>query len=333
MAIASIPLYLQKFFALEISFKNFGAYLNENSSPLMFKDPKLIVAIITVALVWGTTFLGIRVAVETIPPWFVAGIRQFIAGIILLVILLFSRKLKWIGWKNFGNQMVLAFLMLIVANGMTTVAEKYLTSSLASLISSTSPLAVFILSIALSMQKFSIRGLVGVLLGFSGILLIFKDGLQDLLSPEYRMGVIYMFIAISGWAFGTIFTKKINHIPQNISLNLFYQFSFAGIIQIIFGFISAGSPDVESWSAVSILATVYLAIFGSVVAFFAFHFALKTISPTQISILSYVNTIIAISLGWLILNEPISITFITATVLIICGVFITNYKPGMFRRS
>lgn len=333
MAIASIPLYLQKFFALEISFKNFGAYLNENSSPLMFKDPKLIVAIITVALVWGTTFLGIRVAVETIPPWFVAGIRQFIAGIILLVILLFSRKLKWIGWKNFGNQMVLAFLMLIVANGMTTVAEKYLTSSLASLISSTSPLAVFILSIAFSMQKFSIRGLVGVLLGFSGILLIFKDGLQDLLSPEYRMGVIYMFIAISGWAFGTIFTKKINHIPQNISLNLFYQFSFAGIIQIIFGFISAGSPDVESWSAVSILATVYLAIFGSVIAFFAFHFALKTISPTQISILSYVNTIIAISLGWLILNEPISITFITATVLIICGVFITNYKPGMFRRS
>ncbi len=333
MAIASIPLYLQKFFALEISFKNFGAYLNENSSPLMFKDPKLIVAIITVALVWGTTFLGIRVAVETIPPWFVAGIRQFIAGIILLVILLFSRKLKWIGWKNFGNQMVLAFLMLIVANGMTTVAEKYLTSSLASLISSTSPLAVFILSIAFSMQKFSIRGLVGVLLGFSGILLIFKDGLQDLLSPEYRMGVIYMFIAISGWAFGTIFTKKINHIPQNISLNLFYQFSFAGIIQIIFGFISAGSPDVESWSAVSILATVYLAIFGSVIAFFAFHFALKTISPTQISILSYVNTIIAISLGWLILNEPISITFISATVLIICGVFITNYKPGMFRRS
>ena len=333
MAIASIPLYLQKFFALEISFKNFGAYLNENSSPLMFKDPKLIVAIITVALVWGATFLGIRVAVETIPPWFVAGIRQFIAGIILLVILLVSRKLKWIGWKNFGNQMVLAFLMLIVANGMTTVAEKYLTSSLASLISSTSPLAVFILSIAFSMQKFSIRGLVGVLLGFSGILLIFKDGLQDLLSPEYRMGVIYMFIAISGWAFGTIFTKKINHIPQNISLNLFYQFSFAGIIQIIFGFISAGSPDVESWSAVSILATVYLAIFGSVIAFFAFHFALKTISPTQISILSYVNTIIAISLGWLILNEPISITFISATVLIICGVFITNYKPGMFRRS
>ena len=299
----------------------------------MFKDPKLALAIVTVALVWGTTFLGIRVAVETIPPWFVAGLRQFLAGFILLIVLLFTKNLKWIGWKNFGNQIVLACLMLIVANGMTTVAEKHLTSSLASLISATSPLAVFILSLIFRMQKFSIRGLVGVLLGFTGILLIFKNGLEDLLNPEYRMGILFMFCAISGWAFGTIFTKKINHQPQNISLNLFYQFSFAGIIQILFGFISSDQSDVSTWSLKSILATVYLAIFGSVIAFFAFHYALKKITPIQISILSYVNTIIAIFLGWLILDEPISFTFITAAVLIICGVFITNYKPGMFKRS
>lgn len=299
----------------------------------MFKDPKLALAIVTVALVWGTTFLGIRVAVETIPPWFVAGLRQFLAGFILLIVLLFTKNLKWIGWKNFGNQIVLACLMLIVANGMTTVAEKHLTSSLASLISATSPLAVFILSLIFRMQKFSIRGLVGVLLGFTGILLIFKNGLEDLLNPEYRMGILFMFCAISGWAFGTIFTKKINHQAQNISLNLFYQFSFAGIIQILFGFISSDQSDVSTWSLKSILATVYLAIFGSVIAFFAFHYALKKITPIQISILSYVNTIIAIFLGWLILDEPISFTFIMAAVLIICGVFITNYKPGMFKRS
>lgn len=299
----------------------------------MFKDPKLALAIITVALVWGTTFLGIRVAVETIPPWFVAGIRQFLAGIILLIILLFTKNLKWIGWKNLGNQIILASLMLVVANGMTTVAEKHLTSSLASLISATSPLAVFILSILFSMQKFTIRGLVGVLLGFTGILLIFKDGLQDLLNPEYRMGVLFMFMAISGWAFGTIFSKKMNHQPQSISLNLFYQFSFAGIVQIIFGFISSDQSDVSTWTTKSILAMVYLAVFGSVIAFFAFHYALKKITPIQISVLSYVNTIIAIFLGWLILDEAVSVTFITAAALIICGVFITNYKPGMFKRS
>jgi drug/metabolite transporter (DMT)-like permease len=299
----------------------------------MFKDPRLVLAIVTVAVFWGTTFLGIRVAVETIPPWFVAGIRQFLAGLILFFLLIFSKKLKWIGWINFRNQIILSTLMLIVANGMTTVAEKHLTSSLASLISATSPLLVFLLSILFSMQKFTIRGLIGVLLGFSGILLIFKNGLQDLLVPEYRIGVISMFVAISGWALGTIFTKKINHSPQNISLNLFYQFSFAGVAQIIFGFIAADNLSFSSWSLTSIVATVYLAIFGSVIAFFAFHYALKKISPTQISILSYVNTIIAIFLGWLVLNEEISATFIAATALIIIGVFITNYKPGMFRKS
>lgn len=78
---------------------------------------------------------------------------------------------------------------------------------------------------------------------------------------------------------------------------------------------------------------LYLAVFGSVAAFFAFHYALTKISPVQVSILAYINTIIAIFLGWLIMNESISFKFILATALIICGVFITNYKPEMFKRE
>ena len=298
----------------------------------MFKDPKLIFAILTVAFVWGTTFLGIRIAVETIPPWFVAGIRQFLAAVLVAIILISTKELKWIGWKNFRIQIILSILMLIIANGMTTVAEENLSSSLASLISATSPLFIFIFSIFFNLEKFSFRGIIGVTLGFSGILLIFKDGLEDLLNLEYRMGVIFMFFAILGWAMGSIYSKKINHKSQNISLNLFYQFSFAGIGQIIFSFFFSNEINVEAWSLKSIIATVYLAVFGSLIAFYAFHYALKKISPTQISLLSYVNTIIAIFLGWLILDEKISAAFITATLLIICGVFITNYKPGMFRK-
>ena len=298
----------------------------------MFKDPKLIFAILTVAFVWGTTFLGIRIAVETIPPWFVAGIRQLLAAVLVAIILISTKELKWIGWKNFRIQIILSILMLIIANGMTTVAEENLSSSLASLISATSPLFIFIFSIFFNLEKFSFRGIIGVTLGFSGILLIFKDGLEDLLNLEYRMGVIFMFFAILGWAMGSIYSKKINHKSQNISLNLFYQFSFAGIVQIIFGFFFSNEINVEAWSLKSIIATVYLAVFGSLIAFYAFHYALKKISPTQISLLSYVNTIIAIFLGWLILDEKISAAFITATLLIICGVFITNYKPGMFRK-
>lgn len=296
------------------------------------KDYRLILAILTVGIVWGTTFLGIRVAVESIPPWFVAGIRQLIAAVLLVIILVSSKQLRWIGWKNFGIQIMFSVLMLIIANGMVTVAEEQVSSSLASLISATSPLLVFLGSVMFGLQKFTIRALAGVILGLTGILLIFQDGIDDLLNPEYRLGVIFIFIAITGWAAGSIFTKKLELQNQNISLNLFYQFSFAAVFQIILGLILHRDVQIENWTIRSMAATVYLAVFGSVAAYFAFHYALKKISPTQISLLSYVNTIIAILLGWWILDEEISTAFIVATVLIICGVFITNYQKGMFKR-
>ncbi len=297
------------------------------------KNYKLLFAILTVALVWGTTFMGIRVAVETIPGWFVAGIRQFLAGLIMLTILLFRKELKWIGWKNFGYQIVFSVLMLVMANGLTTVAEEELSSSLAALISACSPILVFIGSLFLGLQKFSFKSLLGVIICFSGILMIFWDGLQDLAISEYRNGIIMMFFAILGWAGGTIFTKKMNIKSENISLNLVYQFLFAGVFQILLAFLVTENYNFGNWTSKSIAAMLYLAVFGSVITFFAFHYALTKISPIQVSILSYINTIIAIFLGWLLLDEKITIQFILAAILIICGVFIINYKPEMFRRK
>ena len=282
---------------------------------------------------WGTTFLSIRVAVETIPAWFVAGIRQLLAAIIMLMILLYRKELKWIGWENLKYQLIFSTLMLIIANGMTTVAEESVTSSVAALMSACSPIAVFLGSVAFGLQKFSFRALIGIILCFSGILFIFWDGLNDLANPDYLMGIIFLFIAILGWASGTIFTKKLNLQSKNITLNLFYQFAFAGVIQLIFAFLFSEKYNFENWSLVSISATLYLAIFGSVAAFFAFHYALTKISPVQVSILAYVNTVISIFLSWLILNETISAKFIVAAFLIILGVFITNYNPELFKRK
>ncbi|REC74620.1 permease [Chryseobacterium elymi] len=297
------------------------------------KDYKLTFAVLTVAIVWGTTFLSIRVAVETIPAWFVAGIRQFLAAIIMLLILLYRKEFKWIGWKNLKYQLIFSSLMLIIANGMTTVAEEEVTSSLTSLISACSPILVFVGSLALGLQKFHPRAFIGVIMSFSGIIFIFWDGIHDLKNPDYALGILFLFIAIAGWASGTIFTKKMNIQSGNIFLNLFYQFLFAGIVQIIFAFLLSENYNFGNWSFKSISAMLYLAVFGSVAAFFAFHYALTKVSPVQISILAYINTLISIFLSWLILNEKISVKFIVAAVLIILGVFIINYNPQMFKRQ
>ncbi|MBW8360214.1 MAG: EamA family transporter [Weeksellaceae bacterium] len=297
------------------------------------KDIRLIIAVFTVAIVWGTTFLGIKIGVETIPPWFVAGIRQFLAALILMVFLLFRKELTWIGRKNFIVQITLSSLMLIMANGLTTVAEAHVSSSLASLVSSMSPIMVLIGSLMFGLEKFSYRSLAGILLGFSGVVFIFWNGISDLANPNYLSGIFLLFLAICGWAGGTIYTKKIQYRNENLFLNLFYQFAFAGIVQLVFAFIFSENFDFSTWSGRSILATLYLALFGSVAAYFAFNYALKRLLPTQVSMLSYVNTVIAIFLGWLVLNEEITLKFIVAAVLIISGVFMMNYKHGMFAKK
>ena len=298
-------------------------------------NSKTIICIFVVAIVWGTTFLGIKIGVETVPPWFVAGFRQFLAALILLPILLYKRNLKWIGWKNFSIQITLASLMLVGANGLTTVAEKNITSSLTSLISALSPVFIFVASMIIGMEKFTFRTLIGLLMGLFGVVFIFWDGIHDLTNPDYRNGLLILLLAVMCWGIGTIYTKKLHTENNNLFLNLFYQFAFAGIIQLIFAFQFSGEIDFASWSVQSISAIIYLAVFGSVAAFFAYHYLLRTLFPTQVSILSYVNTIISIFLSWLILGETISAKFLIATAFIICGVFIINYKPGMlkFRRT
>ncbi len=292
-------------------------------------DFKLLFSLLIVGVVWGTTYLGIRVAVETIPPWFITSIRQGIAACIVLCILLYNKELTWIGWSNFKRQFIPSLLMLVVANGFTTIAEQSLPSGLTSIMSALSPVIIFIGSILFGLQKISLKGVVGVLLGFLGVVFIFRDGLGAILVPNYKTGILFLSIAILSWSAGTVYSKKHIHKTNTISLNLFYQFSIASIIQFVLAFIFSSNTDMSLWSSRSVFAVIYLAVFGSVLAFFCYHYALKRVSAVQVSILNYINTIIAVFLGWLLLDEVITSDFIVATILIIAGVFIINYKKNV----
>lgn len=289
-------------------------------------DVKLIISMIIVGVVWGTTFLGISIAVETIPPWYSTAIRNFVAASIVFLILLFTKKLRWIGRKSFFQQLILSVLMLVFANGFTTVAEQTLPSGLTSIISAINPVVVFLLSIGFQLQKPSTKGFIGVLLGFSGVVFIFKNGLGDILNPDYKTGLAFLSLAILSWAFGTIYSKKLNLDSNNLLLNLFYQFLLASLIQIVISLVLYPDSNVHNWSMKSFGAVIYLAIFGSVITLFCYQYALKKVSPLQVSILSYVNTIIAVFLGWSLNDEVVKQDFIVAVILIIAGVFVINYK-------
>ncbi len=296
----------------------------KNNNPKI--DFTLLCCLIVVGVVWGTTYLGIRVAVETMPPWYITSIRQGIAALIVLGILLFRKELAWIGWNNFKYQLVPSLLMIVLANGFTTIAEQTLPSGLTSVMSALSPVVVFIIGIIFQTEKPSLKGFIGVLLGFSGVLFIFRDGLSDILDPNYKTGVLFLSIAILSWSSGTIFSKKHTHKSNNIALNLFYQFSIATIVQLVLALLFTPNVDVTQWSVRSMAATLYLAVFGSVLAFFCYHYALKRVSAVKVSFLNYINTIIAVFLGWLLLDEVITLDFIVATFLIIAGVFVINYR-------
>jgi drug/metabolite transporter (DMT)-like permease len=299
--------------------------LTDNSAKLA-PDFKLIFAFIIVGVVWGTTYLGIRVAVETIQPWFITSIRQGIAALIVLFILLFKKQFAWIGWEKFKVQFVLSILMLVFANSFTTIAEQTITSGLTSIMSAMSPVIVFIGSVLFGIQKPTWKGFFGVLLGFTGVVFIFRNGLSDILDPNYKVGIAYLSVAILSWSVAVLYSKKHAHQTNNITLNLFYQFSIASIIQLILACVFSSDADVNLWSFRSFAAVIYLAVFGSVIAFFAYYYALQRVSAVRVSVLNYVNTIIAIFLGWLLLDEVITIDFIIAAALIMTGVFIINYK-------
>ena len=287
---------------------------------------KLYLSLFCVGFFWGTTFLGIRIAVETIPPFLVAGIRNFISGSIIFIYLLFQKKLEKVNINQFFRALILSLLMIVLANGLTTYAEKYITSGLASLISTLSPFCVLVLNLILGHEKLSIKTVVGIALGMFGIFLIYQSNLADLLIPEYRHGIFAILLAILAWAFGTIITKKGSANSLTMLMNICVQMIIAGVILTSFQFYITPKISTENWSLHSVLAMIYLALFGSVVGYVAFSYLISQLPSTKVTVLSYVNVVVALFLGWLILDEVITSRIFLAAILIIGGVVIVNYK-------
>jgi drug/metabolite transporter (DMT)-like permease len=287
---------------------------------------KFYLAFFCVAFFWGTTFLGIKVGVETIPPFILAGIRNFISGFIILFYLFYQKKLQKISMHQFARAFLLSILMIVLANGLTTYAEKYISSGLASLISTLNPLVVLGFNLVLGYEKLSTRTVIGIFFGVFGMFMIYQSRVTELLIPEYRNGIFAMMIAIVSWAVGTIITKKGTSQALPMLMNVSLQMLIAGVVLTIIQYLVTPTIDYQAWSTRSIWAMIYLAIFGSVIGYVAFNYLLSQMSSTKVTVLAYINVVVALSLGWLLLDEEITLRIVLATLFIISGVVIVNYK-------
>src|SRR6476620_5615777 len=196
----------------------------------MKSNSKAYIALLIVCIFWGTTYLALRIGVRDFPPFLFSGIRQFGAGVLLFAGMFFLKKLEKLSFKDILRQALPGILLITFGNGIIGWAELYIPSGLAALIVSVMPVYIVLINLVLGkkQQQFTTKIIAGFILGCAGIVLIFKDNLQDLGKPQYLWGVLASFGACFFWALGSIYIKG-NTFRTNAYSNAAIQFTSGGV--------------------------------------------------------------------------------------------------------
>jgi drug/metabolite transporter (DMT)-like permease len=283
-------------------------------------------ALITVCIVWGTTYLAITVALETIPVLLVAGLRWMAAGVMLSgVMLATGRSLP--GPKLWAPLALLGFLMNIVGNGFVVYAQQFVASGLTAVLIATTPFWSALLERLLpDGERFSKRSLIGLALGFSGIVVLVWPEMTTggANGRSFIIGVIAIQLACIGWVIGTSFAKR-HELGDNPFRSAALQMVFSGIM--LLGAATAhGDWANLSFTPRTLAAMVYLSIAGSLVAYSAYIYAIQHLPLQLVSLYAYINPMIAVALGTLLLSEPLSARIIVAAILVFAGTWIVGKR-------
>ncbi|HEX7014586.1 MAG TPA: EamA family transporter [Cyclobacteriaceae bacterium] len=280
-------------------------------------------ALSAVCVIWGTTYLAMRVGVQHFPPFLFAIIRQLAAGGLLITLLLVGRKAKLPSWRDIRYQAIAGFFMISMGNGLVAWAEVHIPSGIAAVICSLVPVIVILINLSVNTgERPNIPIVVGAALGFAGISMIFAEDLSLFSNTGYLLGIIVTFMAVIAWAGGSIWLKQIRT-KTDLLMNVGIQMFSGGIWLIPFS-LAFDDPSAVTWTTEVTLPMLYLILFGSIIAFSCYLYALRHLPMTIVSLYAYVNPIIAVILGWLILDEKLNATMGVAILLTIAGIYIVN---------
>ena len=288
----------------------------------------IIGALLIVYLFWGGTYLGIRIAVQTIPPFLMAGTRFLIAGVAvyLFAILKGATRPTREHWLDAG---IVGGLLLLGGNGIVSWAEQLVPSSIAALLIATVPLWMILLGLLDRRNpKPDAVTLAGVLLGFVGIaVLVLPSGTGP--GQVKLVGILALLAAAFFWSLGSIYSRKAR-LPGSPLLSVGMQMIVGGLLLLMTSGLCGewARLEVARISVRSLLGMGYLVLFGSIVAYNAFIWLLKNADPTWVSTYAFVNPIVAVFLVWLLANEQLTARSVWATAIIILSVVIITVSKN-----
>ena len=293
----------------------------------------LLLAFATIYIVWGSTFLAIRFAVETIPPLITAAMRHLLAGSALFA-WAWSRGFRPTRRDWYGSA-VLGLFFFLIGHGTLHWAEQVVPSSLAALLVATEPLWITLLSFATSYkQTLNAANVSGLVLGFVGVIVLTTD--NTLLSHSASLvGIIVLVLGTISWCIGMIYSKRSRSLPAN-PLARSAMAMMIGSWMLLAAAGMTGEFNDFHWSAVStssFIGLLYLVIFGSLITFTAYTWLLQRCSPALIATHTYVNPVIAVFLGWAVAHENLTGRMLVAAVLVIVSVVFVSVGHSEVRES
>src|SRR5580765_2032149 len=286
---------------------------------------RIIVAFALLYVLWGSTYLAMRVVVRDMPPYVAGAVRYLIAGPVMLVACaLMGRKIR-LSRSDLGRLLVISILLLSTANIGVLWGEKYVASGLASLIVALVPVWVVMLEAwVFRAGRMTAKGLFGLALGICGLLVLLWPRIASgtHLGRLEILGAAILAGASFFWSLGSIFSHRF-HLTVDVFVSAAWQMTLGGLVNGVIA-LATGQFQKTHWSASAITGIGYLIVFGSWAGYTAYIYLLEHVPTPKVATYAYVNPIVAVFLGWIILREQVDVFMLVGTVIIIASVALVN---------
>ena len=295
-------------------------------SPLVRRRAYLAFAAISV--IWGTTYLAIKLALETIPPFTMGGLR-YVAGGAILALLLRARGTRLPSVRDWPPFAVIGLLMLGFGNGGVTYAEQFVPSGLAAVLIATTPFWMTGIDALVGKgERLGLSKIFGLTVGFTGIIVLVWPDLVASASggSGYGAGIIALQLACIGWAFGSSYAKRLSQ-TADVLASAAMQMMFGGAWMLLAATVAGEWPRLH-FNAMTSASLLYLILAGSVAGYAAYAYALKYLPVSTVSMYAYINPVIAVALGTLLLGEPFHARMLVAAVIIAAGILIVRTRSA-----